>query len=266
MKMKSTLSISEARKKFFTIAEDVQKPGAYYTLTERGRPKAVIVSADRFESLMEDRTRKDLPFLLDDGLAGKGFVVRETAMQPYGRAWMRVRGEKKGAFVVREVPKALYLNGPASDSLYHAKELAKAQLYVELVEKYRYPLETIEVGRCMKVGGGGSRRYIEADIIVEDQRDGILLLFAVAAPSAYISHMSEALQDLFELASAFENDRNTPVFLIYYTRSHEKGKSYRQCTVIDQGKYATLEAWKQAGEPRETGIPTYQSFFVAKKR
>ncbi len=54
MKNKKTLSISDARKNIYDIAEDVQKPEVFYTLTEKGIPKAVILSAEQFEDLMED--------------------------------------------------------------------------------------------------------------------------------------------------------------------------------------------------------------------
>ncbi len=53
MDTKTTLSISQARKIIFDIAEEVQKPGVYYTFTEKGRPKAVIMSAQEFESWQE---------------------------------------------------------------------------------------------------------------------------------------------------------------------------------------------------------------------
>ena len=53
MDTKTTLPISEARKKIFKIAEKVQKPATHYTLTEKGRPKAVIISAEEFESWQE---------------------------------------------------------------------------------------------------------------------------------------------------------------------------------------------------------------------
>ena len=53
MDAKTTLSISEARRRIFEIAEDVQKPNTHFTLTENGRPKAVIISAEEFESLLE---------------------------------------------------------------------------------------------------------------------------------------------------------------------------------------------------------------------
>ena len=53
MDTKTTLSISEARKEIFKIAEKVQKPSTYYTLTEKGRPKVVVLSAEEFESWQE---------------------------------------------------------------------------------------------------------------------------------------------------------------------------------------------------------------------
>jgi prevent-host-death family protein len=53
MRAKTTLSISEARKNIFDIAREVQKPSTYYTLTENGRPKAVMMSAEEFESWAE---------------------------------------------------------------------------------------------------------------------------------------------------------------------------------------------------------------------
>lgn len=53
MDTKTTLPISEARKKIFKIAKEVQKPATHYTLTEKGRPKIVIMSAEEFESWQE---------------------------------------------------------------------------------------------------------------------------------------------------------------------------------------------------------------------
>ena len=53
MNIKRTISISEARKRIFDIAEDVQVPERVYTLTADGKPKAVIMSAEEYESLLE---------------------------------------------------------------------------------------------------------------------------------------------------------------------------------------------------------------------
>ena len=61
------MSISESRKKIFKIAEKVQKPTTHYTLTEKGRPKAVIISAEEFESWQETlEVMRDFPNLEKD--------------------------------------------------------------------------------------------------------------------------------------------------------------------------------------------------------
>jgi len=67
MNIKTTLPITEARKKIFQIVADAQKPGVYYTITEKGRPKAVIMSAEEFESWMETmEVMRDFPDLDKD--------------------------------------------------------------------------------------------------------------------------------------------------------------------------------------------------------
>lgn len=53
MDQTTTISITEARKRLFQIAKDVQTPGRSYTLTENGKPKAIIISFEEFDSLKE---------------------------------------------------------------------------------------------------------------------------------------------------------------------------------------------------------------------
>jgi len=67
MNSRTTISISAARKKIFEIADEVQSPNNIYTLTEKGVPKAVLMSADEFESWMETlEVVKDFPGLKKD--------------------------------------------------------------------------------------------------------------------------------------------------------------------------------------------------------
>jgi prevent-host-death family protein len=67
MNSKTTISITEARKNIFAIAEEVQKPNNYYTLTQNGRAKAVLMSADEFESWQETmEVMRDFPNLDKD--------------------------------------------------------------------------------------------------------------------------------------------------------------------------------------------------------
>lgn len=106
MNSKTTLSITEARKKIFEIAEAVQKPGVYYTLTENGKPKAVVLSYEEYESLIETiEVMGEMPELgnelkqtreavkrgehkswitLEELLAKDGFVLAEKAKKQYG--------------------------------------------------------------------------------------------------------------------------------------------------------------------------------------
>ncbi|TSC92357.1 MAG: antitoxin of toxin-antitoxin stability system [Candidatus Berkelbacteria bacterium Licking1014_85] len=48
-----TISISEGRTRLFKIADEVQKPNTYYTLTENGKPKIILISTDEYDSLVE---------------------------------------------------------------------------------------------------------------------------------------------------------------------------------------------------------------------
>lgn len=103
MDIKTTLSISEARKKIFEIADEVQKPNTHYMLTENGRPKMVLMSASEFESWQTTREvvrefphlKKDIKTADDsyrDGeyiilgklLAAEGFVLADKGTQKYG--------------------------------------------------------------------------------------------------------------------------------------------------------------------------------------
>ena len=52
--MKNIISITEARKDIFDIAEKVQKAGNHYIFTENGKAKLAVMSAEEYENLMED--------------------------------------------------------------------------------------------------------------------------------------------------------------------------------------------------------------------
>lgn len=67
MNTKTTLPISEARKKIFEMAEKVQKPSTHYILTEKGKPKVAFMSAEEFESWQETlEVIRDFPGLEKD--------------------------------------------------------------------------------------------------------------------------------------------------------------------------------------------------------
>lgn len=76
---KRTISISEARKHIFDIAEDVQVPERVYTLTADGKPKAVVMSVEEYESLLETiAVLEDFPDIKKDiAEADKAFRTGE---------------------------------------------------------------------------------------------------------------------------------------------------------------------------------------------
>lgn len=113
MNTKTTLSISEARRRIFDIAEEVQKPSTYYTLTENGRPKAVLMSAEEFESWQETievmydfpDIKKDIEdaekdykignyITLDELLKKEGYVLADNGKKKYG---VQNSSSKKGS-------------------------------------------------------------------------------------------------------------------------------------------------------------------------
>jgi prevent-host-death family protein len=256
MKIQTTLSISEARKKFFSIANEVQSPEVYYTLTQRGRPKAVIVSADRFEAMVNQQNIQAVRALSREASQEQGFLLRETPKRKYGDTFPK----EHDVFILREAPKVLYVDRKMAGDLYQAKQLAQAKLYVELIENYHYPLYLIEVGRCVKIGGDASRRYTEADIIISGYPSNILLLFSVSAVSVYEEHKEAALRELFDLAAALSSEIQLQTRLIYYTRSFDKSGVKRQSMVISYNDYASYDDWISAGAPSSQEIPDYQSF------
>lgn len=115
MRAKNTISISEARKKIFDIAEEVQKPGVYYTFTEKGKPKVVLMSVEEFESWMETLEVKEaFPDLendikkaraeyergeyvtLKDLLVEEGFVLADKPKKKYALHGHRAKKSPKG--------------------------------------------------------------------------------------------------------------------------------------------------------------------------
>ena len=65
--MVKTISITQARKNIFKIADDIQKTGSHYVLTENGISKVVIMSSEEFDSWTETlEIMKDFPNIEKD--------------------------------------------------------------------------------------------------------------------------------------------------------------------------------------------------------
>lgn len=114
MNHKQTISLTQARQRIFEIAEKVQRPDTHYTLTEKGRAKAVIMSAEEYESLMETlEVQQDFPDLekdiktareeykrgeyipLEEVLKDHGFVLADKGQEKYVSRRRTSKGRKK---------------------------------------------------------------------------------------------------------------------------------------------------------------------------
>lgn len=109
MTTKNIIPISEARKNIFKIAEEVQKPDNHYILTEKGRPKAVLMSVEEFDSLMED-----LEILGNPKIMANIKKAEEEFKKGEYQSWEEVKKElglerkEKEVILVREKPKKKY--------------------------------------------------------------------------------------------------------------------------------------------------------------
>ena len=115
MNTQTTVTTTQARKEIFKITDDVQKPGRYYTLTENGIPKAVLMSAEEFESWAETlEVMREFPDL-DKDIAEADSAVKTGAY----KQWPTLDDIKKAyripssSMAVAEKPKKKYGVHPA---------------------------------------------------------------------------------------------------------------------------------------------------------
>lgn len=102
MNVKTTISTTEARKRFFDIVAKVASPAIVYTLTERGVPKAVIMSAEEYESWVETmEVLQDAPNILKN-VAETNSAIKSGAW----RKWPVYEGIKNGRLVFNDRPKS----------------------------------------------------------------------------------------------------------------------------------------------------------------
>ena len=105
MNSKRTISISEARKRIFEIADEVQVPHKVYTLTADGKPKAVVMSAEEYESLMETIEVNRIFPNLDKEVAETNKALKTGEY----KKWPTLDDLKKDwGFAVAEKPKKKY--------------------------------------------------------------------------------------------------------------------------------------------------------------
>ena len=102
---KTTIPITEARKRIFEIAEEVQIPNKVYTITEGGKPKMVIMSAEEYESMIETMEVNRIFPNLDKDIA----ETEEAFRTGEHKNWPTLEDlERDWGFAVAEKPKKKY--------------------------------------------------------------------------------------------------------------------------------------------------------------
>lgn len=64
--MEHILSLSEAKAKLNSLVENIEQSESEYILTKKGRPVAVLVSADFFEGYKETKEIQSNPMLIKE--------------------------------------------------------------------------------------------------------------------------------------------------------------------------------------------------------
>lgn len=239
MKTKNVLSVTKARKDIFTITEDVQRGSNYYTLTERGVPKAVILSVASFEKMLE-------------GNKGQ-LILADRSRNGYEANFAKF----PGTLIIRDESRVVYLSEKDRETKTKEESLVKAQLYIELIETCKYPLNMVELGRYVRIGKGQSRRYIEADAIVNDVSGNVKMILEVGFFGDYEKNLDIIVEDLFDLAEALSWVKK-PQWLVYFSRKFVVGKVCEKILVVDYLKFNTFATWKKAGRPATNKIPKYE--------
>jgi PHD/YefM family antitoxin component YafN of YafNO toxin-antitoxin module len=243
MKIKTTLSITEARKEIFSITKEIQNEDNYFTLTERGFPKAVILSAEKFESLIDNENKK---LMLADGDCN-----RYASQNKYSHVFAKT-------LIIRDESRVVYLSGNDQDLKNQKESLIKAQLYVNLIEKYKYPFFLVEFGRYVKVGSKEGKHYIEADVIVNDEKGNVKMIFETISFSDFEKNSDKVVSDLFELANALSWIKK-PEYIICFSRDCGKNPINEKILAIDCRKFNSFLTWKKAGRPAGKEIPAFKN-------
>jgi len=162
---------------------------------------------------------------------GQTFFVKESSQVAYGNDFVQFPDEK---------------------------DLLRAHLLVELIERYRYSPERILVALYLPVKNNGVD-YAEIDMVVQDSSHNPFILCAVEPPQTFEEKFDDTMRKLFAM-SVFMREKVSPHFLMYYTRWYEDRDATRKTRqiIVDSLRYQTFSEWNSAGRPTETDLPQNQ--------
>lgn len=143
-----------------------------------------------------------------------------------------------------------------ADAKRYERDRIVAQLCVDLLERNGYRLSQLHVRELIPIVSQEGWQYPEADLLIEGRDGNPRLLVKALVPQQYSVSLDAGLAELFLLARAIPSRRTTPLFIIAYTRWHERQRTREKFLVINASAYASMDAWIAAGRPVETAIPS----------
>ncbi len=156
----------------------------------------------------------------------------------------RQKLEKRGLATFRE-SHITYEHISFTDIIDDPEEQVRADLYLDLVDKYGYSADiAIEMEKYYKIGHPRKKSDAKLDILVKYRDGKPFMLIELKAPDKYEIEMEETVKtQLFNIA-AIENQRyNSIRYLLYHTRYYEDGQLFEKTVCIDYAKYKNYEDW-----------------------
>jgi type I restriction enzyme M protein len=168
-------------------------------------------------------------------------------------------GVEKGLFEIRG-DKIIYKpKSPdtKSDNFGDPEEKVRAALYVELVEKYKYPVEQIDKpDKYIKIGHPDKKTDVKIDLLVKKNGNPFMQFELKGSEYDYEKDMESSIKtQLFNVAPVLDPKGKYLKYLIYYTRFTDDGELKEKIITIDYTKYKTWDDWEDDGRPNLMLIP-----------
>jgi hypothetical protein len=208
---------------------------------------------EKFEYLVAEKNKELSQFLRAEEKINlsRGSLLADASKQKYLTDNYQIFPK---IFVIRDESKIVYLSHEEEDLKCREAGLIKAQLFIKLVEDLKFPLKLVELGRYVKIEGRESKRYIEADIILNDRRGNVEMIFEITPFADFEKNADMIIADLFALAESLSWMKK-PNYLVYYSRSCKNGEVKEKIITIDYHKFNSFGAWKKSNRLSESKIP-----------
>lgn len=144
------------------------------------------------------------------------------------------------------------------DEIGDPEEQVRADLYLDLVEKYGYNTpNAVEMEKYYKIGHPHKRSDAKVDVIVKYPDGRPFLVIELKSPGDYDRYMEDSLKtQVFNIAAVENQVHGSIRYLVYHTRYWENGTLHHKTVCIDYEKYRSFEEWDKDGRENLREIPT----------